>query len=50
LAGVPQLGQATANGDAHSWQNFAPTPFCVPQFEQITVRAVYPRGFMPRSD
>jgi hypothetical protein len=30
------LGHAAANGVAHSMQNFAPTRFSVPQFEQIT--------------
>jgi hypothetical protein len=33
---APQLGQVAANGIAHSMQNFAPTPFWVPQFEQTT--------------
>jgi hypothetical protein len=33
---VPQLGQADANGVAHSEQNFAPGRFAVPQLEQVT--------------
>jgi hypothetical protein len=37
---VPQLGHVTARGEAHSWQNFAPTLFCVPQLGQFNFRRI----------